>query len=116
MLVGALAEKIQVASFERVQKFVPKTLTHEPTVPPGGPGLWGMKGKQLPAYIQHVFNDLVQSGHPHASRTYKLAVGIVQNWAAGHDGKGNKVTAKTQLQAQAAVAEWAKLRAQAHAD
>lgn len=96
---------------ERVDRL--RKMAHEPTVAPGGPGLWGMKGKQLPAYIQHVFNDLVESGHPHESHTYRLAVGIVENWAEGHDGKGNKVSAETQAKAAAAVAEWEKLRAEA---
>jgi hypothetical protein len=92
------------------------TMTHEPTVPPGGPGLFRMKGKQLPAYIQHVFNDLVESGHPHDGRTYSLAIGIVRNWSHGHDGHGNKVSAEVQAKAAAAMAEWEKLKAEAKAD
>jgi hypothetical protein len=89
--------------------------THEPTTAPGGPGLFRMKGKQLPAVIQHVFNDLVQSGHPKGPLTYRLAIGIVRNWAQGHDGKGNKVSADVQRKAAAAIAEWEKLKAEAKA-
>jgi hypothetical protein len=91
-------------------------MAHEPTVPPGGPGLFRMKGKQLPAYIQHVFNDLVENGHPHEGATYRLAIGIVKNWARGSDGKGGKVNADTQAKAVAAIAEWEKLKTQAKAD
>lgn len=80
--------------------------TPEPTVPGGGKGLWRHKGWSLPSVIQHVFNDLVESGHPHASPTYRLAVGIVQNWAAGHDGKGHRVKPAVQAKAAAAIAEW----------
>jgi hypothetical protein len=91
------------------------TMVHEPTVPPGGPGLFGIKGAQLPAYIQHVFNDLVEKGHAKTSATYRLAVGIVENWAEGHDGKGNKISPSVQVKATAAISEWKALRARAKA-
>jgi hypothetical protein len=91
------------------------TMAHEPTIGSKGNGLFGMKGKQLPAYIQHVYNDMVQSGSKVGGSTYRKAVGIVQNWAAGHDGKGNKVSAATQAKAAKAIAEWEKLKAEAKA-
>lgn len=75
-----------------------------------------MKGKQLPGAIQHVYNDLVEGGKPTGGMTYRLAVGIVRNWAQGHDGKGNKVNSAVQAKAVKAMAEWEKLRGQAHAD
>lgn len=60
---------------------------------------------------QHVANDLkAKMGE---SRAVQMAVGIVQNWAAGHDGKGGKVSASTQAAAQKAVAEWEALKARA---
>lgn len=90
-----------------------ETVRHERTIGSKGNGLWGMKGAQLPAYMQHVYNDLVEGGEPTGSPTYRKAVGIVENWAAGHDGKGNKVSSDTQAKASAAVAEWNKLRAKA---
>jgi hypothetical protein len=96
--------------------FSVKKVTHEKTIGSKGNGLFGMKGEQLPAYIQHVYNDLVESGKPTGGKTYKLAVGIVQNWAAGHDGKGGKVSVDTQKKAAAAIAEWEKLKAKAKAD
>lgn len=77
-------------------------------------GLWHHKGWQLPALIQHVANDLKESGHDE-SRAIQLAVGIVKNWAAGHDGKGNKVSAETQAKAAAAIAEWEALKAKSGA-
>jgi hypothetical protein len=90
-------------------------LAHERTIGSKGHGLFNMPGAQLPAYIQHVYNDLVEGGAKPGGHTYRLAVGIVQNWAEGHDGHGNKVSAKTQAKAVAAVAEWEKLKAEAHA-
>lgn len=90
-------------------------LGHERTIGSKGKPLWGIPHAQLPAKIQHVYNDLVESGKPVGGPTYRLAVGIVENWAEGHDGKGNKVSAKTQAEAAKAVAEWEKLRAKAHA-
>jgi HK97 family phage prohead protease len=69
---------------------------------------------QLPAYIQHVANRLRAQGHPE-SQAVHMAVGIVQDWAAGHDGHGNAVSADVQAAAVKAVAEWEALRAAAHA-
>jgi hypothetical protein len=77
-----------------------------------GQGLWHHKGWQLPAYIQHVANDLIASGHSE-SRAVEMAVGIVKNWAAGHDGHGHAVHPDTQTKAAAAVAEWEALKAAA---
>jgi hypothetical protein len=90
-------------------------LAHERTIGSKGHGLFNMPGAQLPAYIQHVYNDMVEGGAKPGGHTYRLAIGIVQNWAEGHDGHGNKVSTKTQAKAVAAVAEWEKLKARAHA-
>jgi phage head maturation protease len=90
-----------------------RALTHEPIGKPGG-GVWGMKGKQYPAYFQHIRNDLMESGHPEA-QAHSLAWGILRNFAAGHDGKGNRVSADTQAKAAAALAEMKKLQAEAKA-
>lgn len=87
---------------------------HEPVGNPAGPGLWHHKGMQLPAYIQHVANRLRAQGHPE-SQAVHMAVGIVQNWAAGHDGHGNSVHPDVQTAAAKAVAEWEALKAAAHA-
>jgi HK97 family phage prohead protease len=85
------------------------SLTHE-KVGHTGKGLWGHKDWQLPAYIQHVANDLIKSGHDE-SRAIEMAVGIVRNWAEGHNGKGGKVSAETQAKAVKAMAEWESLKA-----
>jgi hypothetical protein len=87
-----------------------KASTHE-KVGHTDQGLWKHKGWQLPAYIQHVANDL--KAKVGESRAVQMAVGIVKNWAAGHDGKGHKVSATTQAAAQKAVAEWEALKARA---
>ena len=75
-----------------------------------GQGLWHHKGWQLPAYIQHVANDLIESGHSE-SNAVQMAVGIIKNWAHGHDGHGHKVSAETAAKAAAALAEWEALKA-----
>lgn len=77
-----------------------------------GQGLWHHKGWQLPAYIQHVANDLIASGHGE-SHAVEMAVGIVKNWAHGHDGHGHAVHADTQAKAAAAITEWEALKAKA---
>jgi len=86
-----------------------RAMMHEPLGKPGGPGLWGMKGAQLPAYIQHVRNDLMQSRGMDESKATQEAIGIVRDWAAGRRG----ASAGTQAKAVAAVAEFESLRAKA---
>jgi len=85
---------------------------HEPLGKPGGPGLFHHKGMQLPAYIQHVAHHLIGQGHDE-SRAIGMAVGIVKNWAAGHDGHGNRVHPDVQAAAAKAVAEWEADKARA---
>jgi phage head maturation protease len=85
----------------------------EPIGKPGGPGVWGT-GKQYPSLFQHVRNDLMAKGTPEA-KAHQLAWGILRNWAEGHDGGGNKVSAATQAEAVKAMAQMKQLQAQAHA-
>lgn len=83
---------------------------HQPTVKPGGPGLFHMKGAQLPAYIQHVANELKKKGKSE-SQAVQMAIGIVKNWARGGQGASPQV----QAAAVKAVAEWEALKARARA-
>jgi len=85
---------------------------HEPLGKPSGPGLWHHKGMQLPAYIQHVAHHLIAQGRDE-SRAIEMAVGIVKNWAAGHDGHGNKVHPDVQAAAAKNIAQWEALKAKA---
>jgi 8-oxo-dGTP diphosphatase len=91
---------------------------HEPTVPPGGPGLFHMKGHQLPAYVQHLYKHLVGKYGKH--RAYGVAIGIVKKWASGINPGGKKGTkahhVHKDVQAAAAknVADWEKEKAEAH--
>jgi len=102
-------------------KLTPRTAeastVHEPTVPPGGPGLFHMKGHQLPPYVQHLYKHLVGKYGKH--RAYGVAIGIVKKWAKGINpggkGKGHKVHSDVQAAAGKNVAEWEKEKAEAHA-
>jgi HK97 family phage prohead protease len=87
---------------------------HEPIGKPGGPGLWHHKTMQLPAYIQHVAHHLIAQGHDE-STAIEEAVGIVKNWAAGHDGHGQHVHPDVQAAAAKNIADWEALKAKAHA-
>jgi hypothetical protein len=84
---------------------------HHPLGKPGGPGLFRMKGAQLPAYIQNVAKHMDGP----LSRKIQMAIGIVRNWAQGHDGHGNRVSADVQAAAVKAIAEYDALRAAAKA-
>ena len=88
---------------------------HEPLGSPGGPGLFRIKGLELPAYVQHLAHHLVTQGHPE-SQAIHIALGVVQDWAAGHDGHGHKVHPDVQAAAAKAVAQWEAAKAAAHAD
>jgi HK97 family phage prohead protease len=83
---------------------------HEPVGRPGGPGLWHRKGLQLPPYIQHVANELRAQGHGE-SEAVEMAVGIIKDWAAGHDGHGNRVHPDVQAAAAKNAAQWEALKA-----
>lgn len=105
-------------------KFTPRTpeasTVPQPTVPPGGPGLFHIKGKQLPPYVQHLYKHLVGRYGKHDA--YRVAVGVVQKWAKGihpggrsKDGKGGRVHADVQAAAARNVGEWEADKAEAHA-
>lgn len=90
----------------------------KPTVPPGGPGLFHVKGLHLPPYIQHLWFHLVQRYGK--QKAYGVAVGIVKKWQAGiaPGGKGGKVR-HTHPDVRAAagrnIAQWEEDKAKAHA-
>jgi hypothetical protein len=92
----------------------------EPTVPPGGPGLFHIKGRELPPYIQHLWHHLAPKYGKH--RAYGMAVGIVKKWAAGvnpggwqtKSGKGKRTHADVRAAAAKNVAMWEKDKADAH--
>lgn len=86
---------------------------HEPFGSPSGPGLFHVKGLELPAYIQHVAHHLTGMGHPE-SQAIGMAVGIVRDWAEGHDGKGHRIHPDVQAAAAKAIAEWEADKAKAH--
>lgn len=90
---------------ERTAHTAGASTVHEPFGSPSGPGLFHHKGLQLPAYIQHVAHRLLAQGHDE-SRAIEMAVGIVRDWAHGHDGHGNKVSADVQAAAAKAMAQW----------
>lgn len=83
---------------------------HEPFGSPSGPGLFHVKGLQLPAYIQHVAHRLVEQGHPE-SKAIQMAIGIIERWARG----GGGVHPDVQAAATKALAEWEAAKAAAHA-
>jgi len=108
-----------------VMKLTPRTAeastVPQPTVPPGGPGLFHVKGMELPPYIQHLYKHLV--GRYGRHRAYGVAVGVVKKWAAGinpggwktKSGKGKRTHPDVQAAAARNVAEWEEKRARAHA-
>lgn len=101
-------------------KFTPHTqeasTVPEPIGKPGGPGLWHVKGMQLPPYVQHLAHHLI--GKYGESRGIAMAKGIVAKWAKGVN-PGGKHPTKTHPDVRAAagkaIAQWEEKRARAHA-
>jgi HK97 family phage prohead protease len=87
-----------------------RALAHE-KVGHTGQGLWHDKNRQLPAFIQHVANDLIQQRGMSESQAIATAVAVCKKWAAG----GPDVKPETRAKAAAAVAEWERLKAGANA-
>lgn len=106
-----------------VAKFTPHTAEAstvvKPTVPPGGPGLFHVKGMHLPPYMEHLWFHLVKEYGK--EKAYRVANGVVHKWAKGinpggrrEDGKQSHVHPDVQAAAQRNIAEWEADKARAH--
>lgn len=79
---------------------------------------WVDKAGGLPSYIERIAVHLHDGGMS-ISRAIATAVNTVKRWAAGGTVRANggqRVTAKTQAQAAAALADWEAKKASAHAE
>ncbi len=92
----------------RDDQLILAAVTHE-KVGHTNQGLWHHKNMQLPAYIQHIANDLISEKGMDPSRAIATAISRCKVWCAGGDG----VKPDTKAKACAAVAEWEKLKGQA---
>lgn len=113
-----IAQKMGI-SVDAVKQHLAKADKSPDAKIPNKPGKtnWLERRGGFPRYMRKVIEDLLGS-HPEwlataagVSHAIQLGVGIVQNWAEGHDGKGGKVSAKTKAKAAAAVAEWERKKA-----
>jgi hypothetical protein len=84
-------------------------VTPAPAGKPGGPGLWKVKGMELPPYFQNIRNALIRSGHSPAD-AYRITWGAIRRWAAG----GGKVHPEVRAAAAKALADLAAKSAVAH--
>lgn len=87
---------------------------HHPFGSPSGPGLFHVKGLQLPAYIQNVAHAFRRKGLSE-SEAISRAVGVVRDWAEGKAPNGGHVHPDVQAAAAKAIAEWEAAKAAAHA-
>lgn len=100
---------------KRAADSMAKATTPEPLGKPGGPGLFRIKGLQLPPYVQHVAQRLRAQGHT-TSEAIQRALGIVEDWSHGHmPGSDKPVHPDTVAAAQLAMKEWDAAKAAAHA-
>lgn len=85
---------------------------HHPFGSPSGPGLWHVKGMELPAYIQNIGHALIRTGRATSvAQAIQMAVGICKNWASGKAD----VTPQVRAAAAKAIAEWEAKKLRAHA-
>lgn len=56
--------------------------TPAPIGKPGGPGLWHVKGMEMPPYFQNVRNALIRNGHSVAGAS-AITWGAMKRWATG---------------------------------
>jgi hypothetical protein len=79
---------------------------------PGGPGLWGVKGMELPPYIQNIARALLRTGRAKdLSQAIAIARGASKRWAAG----GGNVRPEVRAASAATSADWSAKQARAHA-
>jgi hypothetical protein len=107
---GIAAPPVQGVLGAVTDSLILAALTHE-KVGHTGQGLWHHKGRQLPAYIQHIANDLIHERGMTESTAIATAVSRCKVWCAG----GGGVQPDTKAKACAAVAEWEALKAEVHA-
>jgi hypothetical protein len=86
--------------------------------PLGTEGLWHTPSRkvpdkqQLPAYVQNIARALMRAHGMDESQAIATAVNAIKAWAQGKAFGGKvKVTPEVRRAAQAALAEWEKLRA-----
>lgn len=86
---------------------------HHPLGRPGGPGPYRLgPTAQHSAYMQNIVRALMRKGRTE-SQAFRLAWGVLRNWAHGTDGKGHHVSAQVQAAAIKALAQETALRARA---
>ena len=89
--------------------------------PLGTHGLWHTPSKkvpekqQLPAYVQNTAKALIRDHGMGESEAIATAINAIRQWAQGRAFGGKiKVTEEVRQAAQAALAEWAHLKASHH--
>jgi hypothetical protein len=83
---------------------------------PGGPGLFGIKGRKLPAKIEAVAKHLHYEKGKDKSTAIAIAVSQCKKiCATGHSNFG-QVNPKVRAEYCKAVAEWERDKADAHKD
>lgn len=108
--VIAASRKEDQVSIELSAKTAAYAVVHRKLGRPGGPGLWGHKDMQLPAYVQNVAHGILRTGIT-KSRAIAIAIGKIRDWA---EGKGD-VSPEVRAASVKAIAEWEALRAKARA-
>jgi hypothetical protein len=78
---------------------------------PSGPGLWGVKGMELPPYIQNIARALLRTGRAKSlSQAIAMAKGATARWAVGKN-----TSPEVRAASSATNASWAAKQARAHA-
>jgi hypothetical protein len=85
--------------------------TSHPFGKPGGPGLWGVKGMELPPYVQNIAHALLRTGRAKdEGEAIAMARAATKRWKSGKNTSPEVRAAST-----ASDADWRAKQARAHA-
>jgi hypothetical protein len=78
---------------------------------PGGPGLWGVEGMELPAYVQNIAHALLRTGRAKTkSQAIAIARAATKRWQ-----RGKNTSPEVRAASSASDAQWRAKQATAHA-
>lgn len=78
---------------------------------PGGPGLWGVKGMELPPYVQNIARALLRTGRAKTlSQAIAMAKGATNRWV-----HGKNTSPEVRSASAGANSQWASKQVTAHA-
>jgi hypothetical protein len=109
--IAAAVEEIWPLAIELSAQTGALATTPHPFGKPGGPGLWDVKGMELPPYIQNIAHALLRTGR---AKTVGQAIAMAKA-ATSRWEHGKNTTPEVRAASAVTNADWQAKRARAHA-